>query len=155
MQWKDEYLVGIDEIDDEHKALFKAASNIIEALQTRQKWFEVHSAMVRLLESAKIHFAVEESLMRLCKYPGLKEHKKEHHEFSDKLTGLQRESLTDDVSFWMVAFIRKWLHQHINNTDKQFAGFVLEVTAVGDKENARKRERTLDYLARQAEGVGE
>jgi len=143
VQWKDDYLVGIDEIDEQHKALFKAASNIIAALQQRQNWLEVHCAMVRLLESAKIHFAVEESLMRLCKYPGLNGHRQEHHEFADKLMGLQRESLTDDVSFWMAAFIRKWLHEHIHNSDKRFAAFVLEVTAIGGKKNAGKRDGRL------------
>ena len=141
MQWTDDYLVGIEEIDEQHKGLLRAASAIIEALRQRQKWLEVHSAMLRLLESAKVHFAVEESLMRLCKYPGLKEHKNEHQKFADKLTGLQLESLTEDVSFAMAAFIKKWLHQHIHSTDKQFAAFILEATAIGAKERAGKSER--------------
>ena len=141
MQWTDDYLVGIAEIDEQHKSLLGAASAIIESLHQGRKWLEIHSAMLRLLESAKVHFAVEESLMRLCRYPGLKEHENEHQKFADKLTGLQLESLTEDVSFAMAAFIKKWLQQHIHNTDKQFATFILEATAIGDKEKAGKSER--------------
>jgi len=141
VQWQDEYLVGIDEIDEQHKGLFKAASHIIEALQQRQKWFEVHSAMVKLLETARIHFAVEESLMRLCGYPGLHKHKEEHQSFADKLTGLQLESLTEDVSFAMAAFIKRWLHEHIRTTDNAFAAFVLEVTGCSRQRDSRQRRK--------------
>ncbi len=81
----------------------------------------MHSALERLADFARIHFAVEESLMRMHRYPELERHVIEHLEFSDQLRQLQASSLRVDVSEEMVTFLRAWLHQHVMTSDKHYA----------------------------------
>jgi hemerythrin len=121
MKWKKEFSVGIHEIDEQHKTLSDCIESVEQAVVGRERWSAVHSAFIRLEEFARIHFAVEESLMRIHDYPGLEEHIHEHWQFSDNLKRLKEKSLTADVSQEMIAFIRAWLDQHVITSDKRYA----------------------------------
>ena len=121
MKWTKEFSVGIHEIDEQHKILSDCIESLEHAVVGRERWSAVHSAFIRLAEFARIHFAVEESLMRIHDYPGLEEHIHEHWQFSDGLKTLKEKSLTADVSQEMIAFIRAWLDQHVITSDKRYA----------------------------------
>ena len=124
MEWKDEFSVGIPEIDAQHQTLAGCIALVEEAVTSQQRWLAVHSALVRLADFVRIHFAVEESLMRIHRYPELERHIGEHLHFADKLNQLQAGSLRMDVSEEMVAFIQKWLHEHIMTSDKHYAAYL-------------------------------
>ena len=121
MKWKKEYSVGIHEIDEQHKTLSDCIASLEEALVGHERLSAVHSALGRLDDFAQIHFAVEESLMRIHDYPGLEEHIHEHWQFSDELTRLKEKALTADVSQEMIAFLRAWLDGHVIASDKLYA----------------------------------
>jgi hemerythrin len=91
------------------------------AVTTQQRWSAVHSALGWLADFARIHFAVEESLMRIHRYPELERHVVEYLEFADQLRQLQESSLRVDVSEEMVTFLQKWLHQQVMTSDKHYA----------------------------------
>lgn len=124
MDWKNEFSVGIHEIDEQHKVLVDCISLIEAAVTQQQRWSAVHSALGRLVDFARIHFAVEESLMRIHDYPGLEKHIEEHRQFSSGLKALQEKSLKADVSQEMAAFIQKELYEHIMTSDKHYAAFL-------------------------------
>lgn len=121
MKWKQELSVGIEEIDEQHKTLADCVTLVENAVIGRERWLAVHSALIRAADFARIHFAVEESLMRIHAFPGLEAHIAAHRQFSGHLEELQRRSLTTDVSEEMIAFIRGWLEQHVPTLDKQYA----------------------------------
>jgi hemerythrin len=121
MAWKYEFSVGIHEIDEQHKTLSDCIASVEEAVAGQERWSVVHSALDRLADFARIHFAVEESLMRIHDYPGLHEHIHEHWRFSDELKRLQEKALTADVSQEVIAFLRTWLEGHVMTSDKLYA----------------------------------
>lgn len=124
MEWKDEFSVGIPEIDAQHQTLAGCIALLEDAVTSQQRWLAVHSALVRLSDFVRIHFAVEESLMHIHGYPELSRHIDEHRQFAAKLTALQAGSLRVDVSGEMVAFIQKWLREHIMTSDKHYAAYL-------------------------------
>lgn len=121
MKWKKDFSVGIHEIDEQHKTLSDCIASLEEAFVGQERWSAVYSALARLADFARIHFAVEESLMRIHDYPGLEEHIHEHWRFSDDLKRLQEKALTADVSQEMIAFVRTWLDTHVITSDKRYA----------------------------------
>lgn len=124
MEWKKEFSVGIPEIDAQHQTLTGCIALIEEGVAKQGSWSVVHLALVQLSDYARIHFAVEESLMRIHGYPELERHAREHLQFADQLRKLQDRSLRVDVSGEMIGFIQEWLHDHIMTSDKHYAAYL-------------------------------
>jgi hemerythrin len=137
MDWKEEYSVGIPEIDAQHQTLAGCIALVETAVTTHQRWLAVHSALVRLADFVRIHFAVEESLLRIHRYPELERHVREHLAFADQVRQLQEKSLSVDVSEEMVAFIEEWLHEHIMTSDKHYAAYLPTAGVVAAGSNRR------------------
>ena len=133
--WKNEYAVGIDEIDDQHKGLVECIANLeksIEAIDEKQRWTAIHYAVVQLFDYARIHFSVEESLMRILGYPQRDAHIAQHKVFTSFLENVQRKSVTHDIDGdEIVGFLREWLLTHIVRDDKQYAAWFAEANAGG------------------------
>ncbi|OHC66786.1 MAG: hypothetical protein A2045_16385 [Rhodocyclales bacterium GWA2_65_20] len=123
--WNSEYSVGIDEIDDQHKGLVNCIANLeksIEGVDERQRWTAIHYAIVQLTDYTRIHFSVEESLMRILGYPQRDAHMVQHNIFVSFLENVQRKSITHDISEdEIVRYLREWLLTHILRDDKQYA----------------------------------
>jgi hemerythrin len=123
MAWKEGFSVGIPELDGQHQTMEGFIALVETAVMTKQRWSTVHSALVQLTDFVRIHFAVEESLMRIHGYPELERHTGEHLQFADRLRELQEKSLRLDVSEEMVAFLRKWQEAHIALSDSHCAAY--------------------------------
>ena len=84
VEWKDDYSVGIDSIDQQHKKLL----NLINQLQTAVDYstgeqFE-REALDELVDYTKTHFTYEEGLMRDNDYPDFEPHKAQHEKMFEK-----------------------------------------------------------------------
>ena len=128
IQWKDEYNVGIDSIDQQHKKLV----NLINKLQTAIDYstgeeFE-HEALNELVDYTKTHFGYEEGLMEKYGYPDFEPHKALHREMIAKVEAVLAEYEQDgDLAMdHAVTFLKSWLINHINGTDKQYSSFLIE-----------------------------
>lgn len=130
MDWKDDYSVGIREIDDQHRALAECISGIEQAV-ARYDRGSADAAVIRLADLAHIHFTVEESLMRIHDYPRLEEHADDHRQFSVHLRTLQEPFLTKDVFRDRVEFLHAWWDTHVQKHDKSYASHFLRYTVLG------------------------
>ena len=124
MRWTAEYSIGIPEIDQHHVQLVDCIRLIDEAVSAQARWSAVNAALGRLADFVRIHFAVEESLMRILGYPHLERHAEEHRGFSRELMTLQEKSLRLDVSNEMVRFLGNWLKDHIKTSDRDYATYL-------------------------------
>ena len=134
MDWDSDYSVGIHEIDEQHRTLVEHVTAIERSVSEGERWGTVHVALARLTIFTEIHFAVEESLMRIHDYPRLEEHANEHRAFTDRVRALQERSLRDRVSPNMAGFLRTWVEKHIPNHDKSYAFHFLRRTALGGRQ---------------------
>ena len=65
IEWSNELSVGIEEIDAQHKVLVDLLNQTHEAIQQRYTAQVTNDIIDQLGEYTRVHFAVEESLMRI------------------------------------------------------------------------------------------
>lgn len=122
MVWKDEYSVGIEAMDNDHKKLL----NLINQLQTAVHYYTgrefEQQALDELVEYTKTHFKREEDLMAENNYEDLDAHKLQHQQFIEKVSGLikEYEENADVTIEEALNFLKDWLVKHINGTDKEY-----------------------------------
>lgn len=126
MDWQKGYSIGIPEIDEQHKQLFECIDRLESAGDERQRELAVYFVMEQLSDYARIHFAVEEIVMRLFDYPGLAAHVAEHRAFAKRLTQLETSELNEDIHAEAGKFLREWLVEHIQGSDKLYAAYLLD-----------------------------
>ena len=123
-QWSDEFSVGIPEIDIQHKALFDLGNLLNDAIRSRRGSAACLDILRQLVDYTRIHFALEESLMRVANYRGFDDHKALHVQLIDEVEVLQQkvEAGKAAISFELLQFLRLWLTKHIMNSDQEYAG---------------------------------
>lgn len=130
MDWTDDLLTGIDEIDRQHQILFVCLARLEQSVSAEERWSAVHFALAEVSDFAHIHFAVEEALLRLHGYPLLEAHIAEHRAFVRELGVIGKHSLHADVSDEMVKFLQTWLVNHIGKSDHQYVPCLRSVGVV-------------------------
>lgn len=127
VEWNDELSVGIQEIDEQHKILVNLLNDLNIAITEHHGTQESQRILAELIDYTRIHFAVEESLMRILDYPNYEIHK-EHHELLIQQIHQLNDKLTNDhkaISFELLHFLKKWLTKHIMEEDKEYTPFLL------------------------------
>ncbi|MEN8166535.1 MAG: bacteriohemerythrin [Pseudomonadota bacterium] len=139
VEWSNDALsVGIEEIDEQHKVLVELVNRMHDAIHQRHGSDVVKGILAELTDYTRIHFAVEESLMRILNYPGYEEHKAIHEELLTHVIELREkvESGKTAIGFELMHFLKNWLTKHIMEEDMQYSGFFL---AAGAKPKLEKR----------------
>ncbi len=128
VEWSDELSVGIQEIDEQHKILITLLNRLYEAIIMQTEEERIETILTELSQYTVIHFAVEESLMRIFDYPYYEEHKKNHQKLTDQVVELQKKFINDQVSISMeiLHFLRHWLTEHIQRDDKKYAPYLVQ-----------------------------
>ncbi|PLX49904.1 MAG: hemerythrin [Desulfobulbaceae bacterium] len=124
--WKDEYSVGIREIDDQHKKLVAMINELHQALANGKGRDVLGNILQQLIDYTGYHFSSEERLMEKYDYPDYVDHKQIHARLTDKVLELQKEFESSDVkrSIEVARFLQDWLNKHILQTDKAFGPFL-------------------------------
>ena len=78
LDWKNEYAVNIGSIDAQHQMLFAIGRELYAAMSTGQGRAVLGRILDRLVQYTTVHFAHEERLMQLHRYPDFARHKAEH-----------------------------------------------------------------------------
>ena len=120
--WSDEYALGLDEIDDQHKHLFALINDVWLGLVNKAS-AEAAMGLVEALESYTVtHFSAEEAFMLEQRYSRFTEHKAEHEKFIGRIAGEKAAvAAGKPLSLELVHFLRDWLVQHIRFTDRAYA----------------------------------
>ena len=124
LQWSDDYSIGVDVIDEQHKHLFEIGSEIYELLENYlalDKYDKIALIVQELADYTKYHFKTEEELMISRKYPRFLSHKVEHDDFMQKINELDLEDIDKDQDKHIreiLVFVFDWILDHILKKDK-------------------------------------
>ena len=131
VEWSDALSVGIEEIDEQHKVLVELVNRMHQAIHERHGSDVVKGILAELVDYTRIHFAVEESLMRILDYPGYEAHKIVHEELFKHVIQLQTkvESGKTSIGFELMHFLKNWLTKHIMEEDMEYSSFFLNAGA--------------------------
>lgn len=123
--WKDSYSVGVKEMDNQHKVLVDLINQLHTAMSAGKGSTVVGPIISEMVRYTKFHFESEEKLMTTHGYPGLGSQKAEHLKFTQQALDFQKQnsSGTATLSISILNFLKDWLTNHIQGTDKKYAEF--------------------------------
>lgn len=119
----DDCLIGVDQIDEEHRGLFQLVGEIHDLLKNEymiDKHDQIRDKLERLETYADEHFRHEEEYMEQINHPELELQKKQHLEFDEKMSeldaimeGQDQEKVLEDL----LVYLLRWLYRHIIGSD--------------------------------------
>ena len=124
--WSDKYSVNNSLMDSQHKKLIALINELNSAMKEGKGKLILHKIFDGLINYTKYHFSNEEQLMKKANYPGLIEHQQIHKDLTKQVIDLQEKYLTDSnlVTFETMGFLKNWLLNHIEGTDKKYSKFI-------------------------------
>jgi hemerythrin len=119
--WADDYLIGVDEVDQQHKYLFEL---INETLQCNGKT-SLQLSLVKLYKYTREHFTAEEAIMKDIDYPNYKQHQEQHNSLITQLNEKSSDALQDpNKRAELDSFLVSWLIVHILGQDTPIGHFL-------------------------------
>lgn len=121
---KDEYLTGIEMIDNEHRAIFGIADEAYELYHNEfipDKYDYIKEILIRLKDYTLMHFDHEESYMESIHYKRMFTQKIQHDAFRDRISQMYLELEDDDQNTIIEEILNTltdWLFNHILENDK-------------------------------------
>lgn len=119
----DDCIIGIEQIDDEHRELFRIIGDIKDLLENEileDKYDRTQEMMVRLKNYAEEHFKHEEEYMESINHPELELQRQQHLVFCTKISEAdtivpsnEQQDFLDDLLKYLVT----WLYRHIIGSD--------------------------------------
>lgn len=124
LHWKDDYAIGVEIIDEQHKHLFEIGNKIYDLLENYlldDKYDKVVTIIQELGEYTKYHFKTEEDYMLQIRYPKYFSQKVEHDDFIKKIEEIDLKDLDENQEKHIrdiLTFVFKWVLEHILKKDK-------------------------------------
>ncbi|NOQ63172.1 MAG: bacteriohemerythrin [Methyloprofundus sp.] len=128
VQWDDQYSVGFDHIDNDHKKLFSILDSLYRLMADNVQDDEVNCIIQELLDYTIYHFSEEERFMADMQYPDLFQHRRRHKEFIDQIISYQKEAAIEGMAIFVAVKLANigshWLKEHILVIDKRYEQFI-------------------------------
>ena len=123
-EMKEEYKIGVELIDEQHKKLFELADKAYMLLKdefTLDKYDKIVHILEELKDYTIFHFESEEGYMESINYKRLFSQKIEHGQFIKKLDEIDLKNIDknqDEGLVKILNFLNDWLTEHILRNDK-------------------------------------
>lgn len=130
--WQNDFATGVAEIDEQHMILVHTLNEAGDTLRKDASTAVFERITQDLLSYALYHFDTEEGLMQEFGYTEQSreeaiQHQEQHRAFSSKVLAV-RDNLKAGVKIppgEILTFLNEWLVNHIQNTDKLLAAFII------------------------------
>ncbi len=123
-EMKEEFLTGIDFIDEEHSKLFELANRLYEISHNQfivDKFDYIVDIIVELKDYTKYHFKHEEDYMKEINHKKIFSHIVEHNDFIEQLDAIDTDLIDlvhEETITKLLSFLYDWLVEHISESDK-------------------------------------
>jgi len=132
IQWKNEYSVGVKEIDKQHQKIIDFINEINEVVTSQGSKDKYAGIIESMAGYANYHLSVEEEYFNKFDYPKKESHMDLHNQYRAKVKNFQEKikAETDEnvakLAYEVIDFLEDWWIGHINNIDKQYTQFFNE-----------------------------
>ncbi|MCP4337750.1 MAG: hemerythrin family protein [Desulfobulbaceae bacterium] len=127
INWKDEYSVGVKEMDDQHKKLIGMVNKLISEQKSLTDPRTIADLLTEMTEYAQVHFRAEEYLMAEYGYDQKDLQETQHQAFIDETIAFY--SATDIgpniLSTALLDYLATWLIEHILKEDMKYKEFFI------------------------------
>jgi hemerythrin len=129
LQWSEEYAVGVEVIDREHRVLFEIFNDLHRSILRGESNSLTAEKLVRLVQYTQEHFVEEERLMAESGYPKLEEYCASHRILTDQvramMEGLSRGEAV--LNLEALKFLNQWVTQHILREDRSYVPWMQQI----------------------------
>jgi len=117
--WRDEYSVGLPDVDHEHRVLIAMINELAETLGPETPRERIVGALGEICSRIAAHFALEEREMRGLKYIGLAEHKRDHERLLEDILDIMAdvEAPADYDPAVLERRLTLWFTEHFRTHD--------------------------------------
>ncbi len=124
--WNNNLSVDIKQIDEQHKKLVAMVNELHRAMKLKQSSSVLGSILGRLAEYTVSHFGTEEKFFAQYGYPEEKSHVEIHRKLVAQVVEIQKKFQAGEamVSMELMTFLKDWLVNHIQGTDKKYSSFL-------------------------------
>jgi hemerythrin len=128
MPWSEQFVLGIESIDKQHRWLVDATNRLHEQLHAPvPDNTVVREVLEGLVEYTVNHFILEEDIFKRLGYPAAEGHNKEHDTFTREAIQLLLSFESGKaVTAEALEFLKEWLQHHILKVDKAYVPFMKE-----------------------------
>ncbi len=125
INWKNEFSVGVKEMDDQHKKLLGMINRLIEELHTLTDPKTIADLLTEMTDYAQVHFRAEEFLMAEYGYDHKTQQEQQHQAFIDKTISFYSASDMGPniLSVALLDYLGIWLVGHILKEDMKYKDF--------------------------------
>jgi hemerythrin len=127
MQWSKDFIIGIDEIDSQHKKLVEKVNSFKLFWETNPAVInsEIGKTLTFLVNYTQFHFTTEERFMERTQYTDILVHKEKHQKLENQLhTILLRIKRNESFKpLELYYFLENWITEHILESDKNFGSY--------------------------------
>ena len=122
--WDDKNNLGIDIIDEQHRAIVSTVNSYHYYLANGKVDLALKPILITLNQYTKIHFMTEEDLLEVTEYPDRKEHQQHHQKLSQRMVEIAKASIQEKDYYVVLQFLKKWWLNHIRIEDFKYASHV-------------------------------
>ena len=119
--WNDNLIIGIAQIDNQHRKLVEAIDRLMEACSQGKGVTEIGQTLNVAADYSKEHFRDEENLQEKYAYPGINAHKRLHAQFVLNINALIQDFGRTGPNVALTGKLTKtlvdWLVNHICTED--------------------------------------
>lgn len=129
--WVSSLNTGIKEIDEQHQTIYRLVEDIDAAIKREKDTDILDDLLGQLANYTRIHFSIEESLMRSLNYPDYEQHKGEHEMLLDQCMNIRGQIQAGDMTrMQLLELLNSWFSRHIMETDMGFSSHFQKAGAV-------------------------
>ena len=123
--WDEDIILGLKEIDAQHEHLAVLLNRVVRKYQRMEERDHLKRLLNFIYEYVVWHFVSEEGLMKLYKYPEIKNHEEDHHALLKMLK--DKISFFENSKGWpagLDAFLVTWFGGHNFGNDREMAKYI-------------------------------
>ncbi len=128
MPWGPKLILGIDEIDEQHKELVSLINQLHKAMKLKKGSQKSGEILKGLAEYTVYHFDHEKDIFEKYAYPETDDHLKIHEGLVAQVIDFKTQFEEGKAALTMdlMNFLTDWLKEHIMQTDKKYVPFLKE-----------------------------
>jgi hemerythrin len=127
LEWRDDFCIGIAEVDHEHQMLIGLINEVHDALGADRSPERIEGFLGEIHARISAHFALEEKDMRSRRYPEFSPHKADHERLLDDIRDIMDaysvHGVLDDRA--LSSRLAAWFGDHFKTYDARLHSFLL------------------------------
>lgn len=126
LEWRTEFTVNNDEIDQQHKELVELLNSLHEQMKGKRLNEVMGPMLDRIIDHTRRHFATEEDAMLAAAFPGYESHRNAHRALIQQVEKLKTRYTAGSLilSNEVLDFLKEWLIGHMKDADTEYGRYV-------------------------------